>query len=130
MKSKCNWHDLSFKRMDFCTLCQKERCVSLFMIHCNVHVAWYRYRYMVQVIHYLQITFDKFAEIFPICLNEIINMLYFKSTVSTPSICCIIFQIWLSLSIFTRTFQYGLRVPFLKPKALFPAHEVFTCLYN
>ena len=31
----------NFKRTDFFTLCQKERCVSLLIIYCDV--AWYRY---------------------------------------------------------------------------------------
>mgnify|MGYP003691728077 CR=1 FL=1 len=30
---------LSFKHMDILTLCQMERCLSLFLTHCDV--AWY-----------------------------------------------------------------------------------------
>ena len=47
----------------------------------------------IPLILHLWITFDNFADIFPICLNWIFNILYFKGTVSMLSVCCIILQI-------------------------------------
>ena len=56
-------------------------------------------------------------------LNTVFSILYFKSNVSTLSLCCIILKIWLSGTIFTRTFQYDLWVPFSNQKP----HFRFTC---
>ena len=116
--------------LPYCIILQvsKQRVISPFCLSflpCN-QISYYLWKYIenkplninlskicceelvqifsLKVMLHLRITFDIFTDIFFICLNEIFNILYFKSTVSTPSICCIILQIWLSGTIFTRTF--------------------------
>ena len=79
----------------------------------------------IQLMLHLRITFDNFADVFLICFNSIFDIWYLKSTVTTLSKSSILLQIWFSGTIFTRTFQYGLRVPFWNQKL----HFRFTSFY-
>ena len=58
-----------------------------------------------------------FAVIVYICLKEILFFFISNILFSTLFICYITLQSWLAWTILSRTFQYGLKVLFLKPKA-------------
>ena len=79
----------------------------------------YDYMHFKNNRYWITINTSLIKPFFLIVWIKIFNILYSKSTVSTIYICCIISQIWLSLTIFTTMFHYGLRVPFWNQKPHF-----------